>query len=1004
MKKNNLILFLSFFLSGISGLIYEILWSRHLSLIFGSTSYANTLILSTFMAGLSLGSLLIGNLADKIKNPLKLYFWLQAGIALFGCLTLPLLSLSKHVYLLLPLNPAQTIVVKFLIGALIILPATILMGGTFPVLVKYMVRLLAEREKPIARLYYVNNFGALIGIILAGFFLIYRFGINIPIYMAAAVNLLAANLILFLNETKNRESLPGETLPEDCAAFSDKIIRISLWGIFVSGFTAMLYEVTWIRLLSLVLGSSTYSFSLMLAAFISGITLGSFLLSKLTIKDKHAFLTFGLAELGIAFALILSLPFYERLPFLFVKLSGTFIRKPENFISYQSAQFLVAFLVMLLPAVFLGLTLPLAGKLASGKLKLLGKDTGAVFAFNSAGNIIGAGLTGLVLIPILGLKRTMDLGILLNVVLGIIIIVACDTFTKKSKGIISAGCCLVFIGYMVLVPGWDKAYFTAQVFRYAIAFEETGSFAVFSKAVKENKEILYYKDGSNGTVCVTKNQAGALSLFVNGKADASTGADMPTQILSGSIPLLLRPSSKDILVVGLGSGVTCGSILLHPIDRLDIVEISPEVVAANRYFADYNYHALENKKLHLFVEDAKTYLQRTKRKYDVIVSEPSNPWMSGLANLFSLEYFRDCRGRLNDDGIMVQWIQAYEMDDETFKVILKTFTTVFPEASLWNVGSTDMLLIGSIKKLSFDFSETEDRLAQKSISVDLARIKINDLFTLLSLQVASNASLLDAVEDEEMLNSDYFPYLEYRAPLALYTKDFVKDLLTRLDERLIPLENGGLLMRSYVDKNKTSEKNLANLYVYLSENPSIYNKNILRSLALKWRESDPLDKNSSFVFAQYNPASEDTALDVAQKMIRKDNRIEYLNLYAALSLERFFKLRSFLAPEVFSATIGNLKTCLDLSGFNKSRFCFLLGEVYLKNREYASAARYFAQAEDLIMAKEDIHKQGFEYKALMTQICLAYYKSGNTAKAAYYAKRALEFDPENPLAKKILSR
>jgi len=474
---------------------------------------------------------------------------------------------------------------------------------------------------------------------------------------------------------------------------------------------------------------------------------------------------------------------------------------------------------------------------------------------------------------------------------------------------------------------------------------------------------------------------------------------MPTQVLSGSIPLLLNTSAKEILVVGLGSGITCGSVLLHPIERLDMVEISPEVVAANKYFADSNYHALENKKLHLFVEDAKTFLQRTKRKYDVIVSEPSNPWMSGLANLFSLEYFRDCRGRLSDDGLMVQWIQAYEMDDETFKIILKTFTTVFPETSLWNVGSTDMLLIGSNKKLTPDFSEIEDRMAQKSIRDDLTRIKINDLFTLLSLQVASNASLEDAVEDEEILNSDYFPYLEYRAPLALYTKDFVKDLLTHLDERLIFLENGGLILQEYVKRNKISNKNLENLYAYLSENVSMYNKNILNSLALIWHESNPRDENSSFVFAQSNPVLQDGALEAAENMIQQNNRFEYLNLYATLSLERFLNLRSFLAPEVFGQTLENLKTCLDLSEFNKSRFCFLLGEVYLKNKEYASATRYFVQAEDLIMTKEDIHMQGFDYKTLITGLSLAYYKSGNTAKASEYAKRALEFDPESPFAK-----
>ncbi|MDP8230463.1 MAG: fused MFS/spermidine synthase [Candidatus Gorgyraea atricola] len=555
----------------------------------------------------------------------------------------------------LSLGPVWITAIKFLIGAIIILPPTILMGGTLPILSKFMTRSASIRGKIVARLYYINSFGAVIGAVLAGFYFIYRFGLERSIVLAALINLSIGAVVILLRMLY-KKAPQAELLPREESSpeyFSEKIVKISLGAIFLSGFTAMLYEIVWIRMLSTILGSSTYSFSLMLAAFISGITIGSFLISRHMPQTKRTFLFFGLCEILIGIGLIFSLPFYERLPFFFLRLSGIFARTPETFVFYSAIKFLLSFLVMLLPTIFLGMTLPLVSKIVSRKLEFLGKKVGSVFAFNTTGNIMGALVSGLILLPVLGLKHTLEFGIAINLLIGFIILSADKNLFLRGKIYLVSACCVVFLTYKIIIPDWNQVYFSAQLFRHDGDTKDT--FRKFSKKLKSKKNI-FYEDGPEATVSVMKT-GDALVLYINGKADASTTkSDMSTQILAAELPLILKPDIKDVFVVGLGSGVTCGSALLHPVENLDLVEISPSVVDAAEYFARFNYNALHDKRLHLYIEDARTFVQRIDKKYDLIISEPSNPWVSGNGTLFTVEYFWDCLNSLKEDGLMIQWV------------------------------------------------------------------------------------------------------------------------------------------------------------------------------------------------------------------------------------------------------------------------------------------------------------------------------------------------------------
>lgn len=993
----NLIIYLSFFLSGVSGLIYEVLWAKHLALFLGSTAYAHTLILTIFMAGLALGSLWLGGLADKIRNKTFLYFWMQFGIALCAQGSLYLLKNFGNIYLF-GLSEPLVFALKITFSILTILPATILMGGTLPTLSKYMIRNLALSGEGVARLYYVNNLGALFGIFLAGFYLIGRYGIIRPIYLAASLNILAGFLVLCLREKQSEILTENQLQQSQPYPFTTKVIKIALLGIFISGITGMLYEVVWIRLLSLILGSSTYSFSLMLAAFILGITIGSVLISKFMPKDKFTFLAFGFCEIGIGLSLILSLPFYERLPFFFLKLSRLFVRTPENFIFYESSKFLLAILVMLIPTVFLGMTFPMVSKISTRRLEFLGKKIGNAFAFNSFGNIVGASLTGLALIPVLGLKHTLELGIIINLGLGILIIFFDVNFSKWKKVAVGMCVCLIFTGYKIIVPEWEKCFFTAQIFRFG---QYGRNFKQFSESLKKEKKTIYYKDGMNATIAVTKRTDNVFSLYVNGKVDASNGEDMPTQILVAQIPLLLNPSTQDVFVLGLGSGVTCGSALLHDIKTLDLVEISPEVVEANKFFRPYNYDALANKRLHLYVEDAKTFLQRTDKKYDVIINEPSNPWMSGIGSLFSIEFFRECQKHLKPGGIMAQWVQAYEMDDSIFRIILRTISAVFPEVSVWSGAASDTIIIASNEKINVNFDDLEKKIAQQDIKDDLARIKVFDAFTLLALQVSTTGSFQDELK-KGVKNSDYLPILEYMAPIALFTRSFVKDLLIGLDERLLPIKNSNLFMKDYLARHKIVEQDLINLYGFFKGKARYFNQNIVKSLAKRWYKDYPQNMDAFNAYISENVISTDSTILEFEKRLTQESTFNNLNAFAFFVLQRFINLRSFILPEILNDTVEKLKLCVRLSKDRKARFYFYLGQVYLKNRDYDEAISCFQQAEFLIqnVEKNEVKKT---YSDLISYLSLVFYRKGDFPKALEYAEKAVSLGSDDPSVKWIIS-
>ncbi|RLB13419.1 MAG: hypothetical protein DRG82_15735, partial [Deltaproteobacteria bacterium] len=680
------LIYLLFFLSGFCALVYEIIWMRRFAVSFGNTTYAVTVVLAAFMGGLAAGSRLFGLRADSQGRKaalLSYYGWMEITIGAY-CLFFERLMQAQDEFLLwfyhaYDPSPTESLAVKFFLSVILLLVPTILMGGTLPVLIKALTRTLPDVGRITGRLYFINCLGAVIGVLAVAFWMIQNLGMSLSSAVAAAVNitvgLVALSLRGKLAELPRRASPLRETALESPAQEeSPRVVKWALAGIFTSGLTAMIYEVAWTRVLSLVLGSSTYSFALMLAAFISGIALGSFLISRYMGKITGPAFFFALCQLAIGVSVLAMLPLYSRLPLFFLR-----CRELVNF-SYETHEvfkFSLCLLVMLVPTTLFGMGFPLVSRLAADTLGKLAGKVGEVYALNTLGNILGAVASGILMIPLLGLKLTLETAVLLNIAAGGMILVALGTRRKKQsvKVLIFSG--LALMSYFLVAPGWDRFLLTGGAFRFHRTPKATAE--QYSQKAHE-RELLFYREGISTTVTVERHDS-LLVLRVNGKADASTGLDMSTQLLLAHLPMLLHDSPSRVLVIGAGSGVTCGAALAHPeLETLYCVEISPGVIQGSRFFSEQNHRYWEDPRTRIIIDDGRNFLFRTEEKLDVITSEPSNPWIAGIGNLYTEEFYQNCRQRLAPGGIICQWIHLYEMDETVLKIILRTFRKVFPQA------------------------------------------------------------------------------------------------------------------------------------------------------------------------------------------------------------------------------------------------------------------------------------------------------------------------------------
>ena len=998
-----------FIVSGAAGLVYQIVWFKYLSLFLGNTTYAQTIVLATFMGGLAIGATLWGRRADRTARPLALYGILEILIGIY-CLLYPfLLNIFKSGFvsvvqsLDLPSDSAAVLLLKLVVSVFTLLFPTILMGGTLPVLVRFISQSIEESGKNVATLYFVNSFGAVVGSILGGFFFVPIAGLRATIFAAGIVNVVVGGAAFLLARRKYEFSVEPEIVQaEPRREFSSLQITLAVVVAGVSGLASMIYEVSWVRLLIPVLGSSTYSYTLMLVAFISGITIGSWIVSSIIHRLKNLFGALAFCQLAVGISMAAMLPLYGRIPYYFWHIGTILTRTEFTYPIYLAIQFLVGFAIMIVPTIFLGMSLPLASRIATRSVTVLGRSVGNVFSVNTLGTVVGSLGAGLVLIPIVGIRHAIEVGLMLNLLSGVFLILFHTEFGRWKQVATVAVAGLAISVYLVSITDWNQTVLLSGVFRqFGKDRMPPSSYAEFQQASRSNK-VLFYKEGASATVGVIQsptNQGMQNVLIINGKGDASSVGDLPTQVLLGQLPMLFHPQPDTVLVIGYGSGVTTGSVLTHPVKHVESVEISPEVIEASRQFEHVNNHPLQDPRMALIIDDALAFLKLTRTQYDAIISEPSNPWIAGIGNLYTTEFFRECRERLKKDGLMVQWFHLYEIDDETFKLVVRTFRSVFPHVTVWQSLVADVLLIGSKEPLVYDENALEAKLGIGAVQSDLKRIHIPDVATLLSLQMLSGNRAAEYAGGGP-LNAEDKPLLEYWAPRAFFVNRGANDI-NRFDERRTFGGSTIFLKKRIEEKPLTDDERLHIGLLHADQTRG--NALIGYSMLVDYVRRHPDDA------AVLKALSE-----LAERLGRPEERLKYLERLAALTpndpviLERFAWLKysterplsSSFAP--FNADVSErlLKRCVELSGDTVDYYHAKLGDFYFGTQQFRPALESFRRA--LQIREKYQPDPRLRQDALLLQLAKCFRHLGDSGRAAGYALQAASINPRNEEAKELV--
>lgn len=860
-RRSFLVPFILFILSGACGLVYEVTWARYLGLFIGHTTLAHMCVLAAFMGGLALGSVWIGRMTGRFQRPLALYGALEVSIGIYAIAYPAIIGPIQSVTLSVGqgMNPGSPawIGLKLIVSMAALLLPTILMGGTFPALMRHFQPETPSGEDKSEWLYLLNCAGAVMGSLLAGFMLIPEMGMRYTLIGIGGANA-AIGLLAVLIAYAEPPVAPAKREAVASSGHSRHPLAVPVYiAIAVSGLAAMIYELVWIRIFAVALGSSTYSFTLMLSAFITGIALGSLTVGLVPWFRRNPLLGFALAEIAIGLVVVLGLPVYERLPYIFWRWLSLFSRTVSAFGLFNLMKYLLCFLVMAVPTYFSGMTLPLAIKAIAHRDEQIGKDSGLVYGANTAGTLVGALLTGLVLIRLIGLRHSLEVALMINVLAGVLLL----AYTNLPRWQLVAGaCCVLALGLIFAMPKWHRQAFIYGTFRQLD--ESLPTWNDFRNMCL-NMEVHYYHEDDDGVVAIAGNpNARGISLFINGKADASSYSDMCVQKLLGHLPMFFNPGAHDALVVGLGSGSSAGSVLTHPGTRVDCVEISPAVAEAVRYFDDANGNVRQNPNFNLIIEDARSYVSSTAKTYDVVVSEPTNPWIAGVGNLFSREYYQSVNRILKPGGVMAQWLQTYEMSDDLARVVIRTVKSVFPHVYVFEGQSDDYVLLASREPLKPDYALMEQMLQVPTVKEDLGRISIDSVAALLGRQVMTPDSVNRLIGAQGPVNSDEFPLLEYKAPEVQFLGQGAQ-VLQLVDQRMT--RGKGLFVRGYLGgrplDQKTARSLITSYYDQRTRNEALLYA-LLRYYVSKW----PDDPKGQLLFAEFAVGADSS---VAAKAVTK---------------------------------------------------------------------------------------------------------------------------------------
>jgi spermidine synthase len=801
------VLYFLFVLSGAAGLIYESIWTRYLGLFVGHDAYAQIIVLVIFLGGMSLGAIGVSRWSERLKQPLYGYV---AAEFLVGCIGLIFHDAYQAVtswayqsiYPSLAAGWSLTLV-KWGLASALILPQSVLLGMTFPLMSAGMLRL--ERARPgktLSLLYFANSLGAAVGVLVAGFYLVQAAGLPGTLLAAVILNLVVAVVTIGVIVAE-RSAAPADTAaladsasPAEAAALADatassaaigdsareaetaSLTRLLLGTAFGTAVASFIYEIAWIRMLALVLGSATHSFELMLSAFIMGLAFGAWWIRSRADRMPNPIRTLGVVQWVMGALALSTLPLYIHSFSWMASLIATFSRTDAGYTGFTLARYGICLAIMV-PATFCaGMTLPLITRTLLG-LRSGEAAIGWVYGWNTLGSILGVIVAGLVLLPAIGLHATLIAGAAIDMGIGVLLLRRADSSSGPVRRLAPIA---AFATLLAVVLGWgavrfDPALLSSGVYRTGVILGP------------EDRSVRFYSDGRTATVSATMGKSdGMLSLATNGKPDASLsrtwvipcdstvrpgplGLDAATQTFLPLITLAYTPKAQNAAIIGQGSGMSSHLLLGSPgIKQLVTVEIEPQMIQGSRVFYPANRRSFDDPRARFVIDDAKSYFASAHQRFDLIMSEPSNPWVSGVSGLFTTEFYGRVRGYLSQNGVFGQWLHVYELDDDLVLSVLAALHQNFASYEIYLVANGDLLVVASNRpKLPApDWSVFQG----SGLRGDLCHFLPLEPQTLEALHLVGRTELAPLLDRWGQPNSDYFPVLDLGAERRRFRHDF----------------------------------------------------------------------------------------------------------------------------------------------------------------------------------------------------------------------------------------
>jgi len=742
--------FAAIFLSGFSALIYQLIWIRLLGLVFGVSSFAVATVVAVFLLGLGLGSFFFGKWSEKSRNPLRLYMYVELGIAAFSLasyLAIESLPVFRYLYEYAynNLDFYGISLIRLALSILVLLPPVFLIGGTMPLISKYFLTTSTTFGAGFSRLYYLNTLGAFAGVLLTGFVFVKYFGVLATLMIAVAGNLLVALVIA----TAKSRGEPASVQEEEKAPHS-----YMLYVLFLTGFISLSYEMLWVRILSTYSLSTSQAFALIVAGFLLGFSVGSYLVSRRIDQGRNLEAVFsGVCILtGLSGAVVLYL--FRR----FEEITG--LLKASLPADYLTLSLAMAFAVSFIPAVFMGILFPLGLRIYASDIHRIGVKAGNIFFSNTAGCVLGSLMTGFVLIPFAGMWNTTLLLVNLSLVIALVLMLRQRSFPRTQLASLLA----------------------VSVLANLLVFSDSKTFAT----EVEGFDVVYYAEGLSGTVTAIEKK-GYRGLFVDGQNVSGTDPVLLADSkMLAHLPLLLADEPESALTVGYGTGTTSGSMLLHDI-QVQAVEIEDKIIEAAPLFSSVNYDSYADPNLEIVMDDARNYIDVVDQKFDVIVTDVTNLKYKRNPYLYTREYFRIMQDALSEDGVAAAWLPVGGLSFEDLRILIATFDQVYPHTTVWyftQYPTHFIILVGTPERTTADLSRLKGRMDK--IRGDLRTIQVDNVYEVAGMLLLGEADVDDLVAGSP-IHTDNHPILEFSDMDLYMTSDVqpnLKELLSYQNEDL----------------------------------------------------------------------------------------------------------------------------------------------------------------------------------------------------------------------------